>query len=146
MADHYRGLAQSLVELGFLFKRQGERRREVWRNRQTNQEVTFDRDEVTRSRPAADAVLAAAQALIDNPPAAPVVETPAKPAASSKAGAAGASVKSATKTPAKSREKSPEKSVAKKAADSPTAKSKRSRVRATSRTASKSPKKSPRRK
>jgi cell division septation protein DedD len=107
MADHYRGLAQSLVELGFLFRRQGERRREVWRNRQTNQEVTFDRDEVTRSRPAADAVLAAAQTLLDNPPAVSVVEkTSAKPTASSKAGAAASPVKSSSSKKPSSQPKS----------------------------------------
>lgn len=175
MADHYRGLAQSLVELGFLFRRQGERRREVWRNRQTNQEVTFDRDEVTRSRPAADAVLAAAQALLDNPPAVPVVEkTSAKPTASSKAGAAVSSVKSSssnrpssqpklssprkpassrkssaksvTKVPAKSPAKLVEKPAAKSGTDSTAAKSKRARAHAPSRTAGKSPKPAPRRK
>lgn len=72
MADHYRGLAQSLVNLGFLFRRQGERRWEVWRNRRTDQEVTFDRDEVAKSRAAADAVLAAAQADV------PVAKAPRK--------------------------------------------------------------------
>lgn len=72
MADHYRGLAQSLVNLGFLFRRQGERRWEVWRNRRTDQEVSFDRDEVAKSKAAADAVLTAAQA-------GPAVK-PAKPA------------------------------------------------------------------
>jgi hypothetical protein len=63
MADHYRGLTQSLVNLGFLFRRQGEGRWEVWRNRRTDQEVTFDRDEVAKSKVAADAVLTAAQAV-----------------------------------------------------------------------------------
>jgi hypothetical protein len=62
MADYYRTLAQSLVGLGFLFRRQGEGHREVWRNRQTDREVIFDRDEVSKSRAAADAVLTSAQA------------------------------------------------------------------------------------
>jgi hypothetical protein len=173
MADHYRGLAQSLVELGFLFRRQGERRREVWRNRQTNQEVTFDRDEVTRSRPAADAVLAAAQTLLDNPPAVSVVEkTSAKPTASSKAGAAASSAKSSsskkpssqpksassrkssaksvTEVPAKSPAKLPsklmEKPAAKSVTESTAAKSKRPRAHTPSQTAGKSPKPAPRRK
>jgi hypothetical protein len=72
MADHYRGLAQSLVNLGFLFRRQGEGRREVWRNRRTDQEVSFDRDEVAKSKAAADAVLTAALAV----PAARSVKSP----------------------------------------------------------------------
>ena len=45
MADHYRGLIKSLMKLGFLFKRQGERKHEIWRNRLTDQHVMFDRDD-----------------------------------------------------------------------------------------------------
>jgi hypothetical protein len=68
MADHYRALTQTLVNLGFLFRRQGEGRREVWRNRRTDQEVVFDRDEVAKSRAAADAVLTAVQAVPNGKP------------------------------------------------------------------------------
>jgi hypothetical protein len=90
MADHYRGLTQSLVQLGFLFRRQGEGRWEVWRNRRTDQEVTFDRDEVAKSRAAADAVLTATQAAKPGQPAKPVqsaaaaTPTPRKSVPSSK--------------------------------------------------------------
>lgn len=111
MADHYRTLAQSLVNIGFLFRRQGEGRREIWRNRQADQEVTFDRDEVTKSRPAAEAVLAAARALLqerrqdrkpakpaekaDNPASPPRAEPAAKSVAKS---AAKSAVRSAVKS------------------------------------------------
>jgi hypothetical protein len=57
MADHYRELVQSLMKLGFLFKRQTERKQEVWSNRLTDQEVTFDRREVASSPTVAAAVL-----------------------------------------------------------------------------------------
>jgi len=38
MSDHYPTLVQSLMKLGFFFRRQGERKHEVWRNRRTDQE------------------------------------------------------------------------------------------------------------
>ena len=57
MPDHYRTLIQSLMQLGFLFSRLGERKQEVWRNRQTDQEVMFDRHEVSGSREAAEAAV-----------------------------------------------------------------------------------------
>jgi hypothetical protein len=80
MADHYRVLTQTLVNLGFLFRRQGEGRREVWRNRRTDQEVVLDRDEVAKSRAAADAVLTAAQAVPAGKPARTAESAaPAKP-------------------------------------------------------------------
>lgn len=102
MADHYRNLAQSLVNLGFLFRRQGEGRLEVWRNRQTLQEVTFDRGEVMKSRAGADAVLAAAQALLDDHKEAPPAAPAAPPAAPEKAKlAAKSSDKPSDKAPAK---------------------------------------------
>jgi hypothetical protein len=84
MADHYRGLTQSLVQLGFLFRRQGEGRWEVWRNRRTDQEVTFDRDDVTKSRAAADAVLTAAQTAPTAKPAKPAESAAAAKPASRK--------------------------------------------------------------
>jgi hypothetical protein len=67
MADHYRGLIKSLMKLGFLFKRQGERKHEIWRNRSTDQHVTFDRDEVARSRAAVAAVLKEASLPVEKP-------------------------------------------------------------------------------
>jgi hypothetical protein len=62
MADHYRTLIQSLMQLGFFFRRLGERKQEVWRNRLTDQEVMFDRREVSGSRTTADEVLKQAKA------------------------------------------------------------------------------------
>ena len=57
MADQYRALVQSLMKLGFLFRRQGVGKREVWTNRHTDQEVTFDRQAVAASPALAAAVL-----------------------------------------------------------------------------------------
>lgn len=62
MADHYRTLIQSLREIGFLFSRLGERKQEVWRNRLTDQEVMFDRHEVSASRESAEKVVKQAKA------------------------------------------------------------------------------------
>lgn len=57
MPDHYRTLVESLRQLGFLFSRVGDRKQEVWRNRLTEQEVMFDRHEVTGSPAEAARVL-----------------------------------------------------------------------------------------
>ena len=57
MPDHYRTLVQSLMQIGFLFRRIGERKQEVWRNRLTDQEVVFDRREVAGSPTAVAKVL-----------------------------------------------------------------------------------------
>jgi hypothetical protein len=62
MPDHYRTLIQSLMQLGFLFSRLGERKQEVWRNRQTDQEVMFDRREASASKDVVEAVVKRAKA------------------------------------------------------------------------------------
>ena len=67
MADHYRGLIKSLMKLGFLFKRQGERKHEIWRNRLTEQHVMFDRQAVSSSRAAVAAVLKEASKPVEKP-------------------------------------------------------------------------------
>ena len=64
---------------GFLFKRQGERRHEVWRDRLTDRHVTFDRDKVATSRAAVAAVLKEAGRPPDKPAR---VQRRARPAAS----------------------------------------------------------------
>ena len=85
MPDHYRTLVQSLMQMGFLFRRVTERKEEVWRNRLTDQEVTFDRREV-ESSPAA-AARAVKDAKNAKPGAKPAIksdqpaqESPAAPA------------------------------------------------------------------
>ncbi len=95
MADQYRALVQSLMKLGFLFRRQGVRKQEVWTNRRTDQEVTFDRQEVAASPAVAAAVLKQAEAA---PAANPVGQ-------SSGSG-------SARRTPARAKAKAPAKRVA----------------------------------
>jgi hypothetical protein len=62
MPDHYRTLIQSLMQLGFLFSRLGESKQEVWRHRQADKEVMFDRREVSASREAAEKVVKHAKA------------------------------------------------------------------------------------
>jgi hypothetical protein len=103
MADHYRTLVQSLMKLGFLFRRQGVRKHEVWRNRRTDQEVTFDRQAVSASRAAAAAVLKEAEAC---KPAAAAVQTSGKTAARRAGVAARAQPKAPVKRLAKASAKS----------------------------------------
>jgi hypothetical protein len=110
MVDHYRTLVQSLMQLGFLFKRQTETRQELWRNRKTGQDVVFSRRATATSKTAAEAVLALAKGAAVEPPAgksegrdkegparraaAPVRKSAAKGAAKSKVTAKSAAGKS----------------------------------------------------
>lgn len=112
MADHYRTLVQSLMKLGFLFRRQGVRKHEVWRNRLTDQEVTFDRQAVSSSRAAVAAVVKVAEAR--KPAASPAAPSSGKTAARRRATAAERSIaKAPAKTPAKTPARTPAKMPAK---------------------------------
>ncbi len=97
MPDHYRMLIGSLRQLGFLFIRLGERKQEVWRNRQTDQEVMFDRREVSASKDVTEAVVRRARV------AKPGVRVGATTAAALSVHATEAPAKTSTKTSTKMR-------------------------------------------
>ncbi len=105
MADHYRTLVQSLMQLGFLFRRLGERKQEVWKNRLTDQEVMFDRQEVSVSRTAAEEVVKQAKTAKPGRKSPEKAAAPSRSASKGEVAAAGAATKSVAKATSGSKRK-----------------------------------------